>query len=200
MVSTGLNPLPSLKVLLLSWPLIIMVVVLPFWNHPQIETLSPLFLRLAKLFSMILLSHAFGRITPPNQVKSTLQWIFRPLGLAFAYHMGTMAGLVFTFLPQLFQQISKIREAALIRGMSLRRHPLRWIKVYSFPLLLKFIIRSQTMADSMTCRHHGLHYCIESMPLSKKLFFQFFLLTVLFAPLVLTNYIPTEWITKVLYP
>jgi energy-coupling factor transporter transmembrane protein EcfT len=94
----------------------------------------------------------FVRSSRPEDVKTAVAWLLRPLPFVRGQAAATMVGLIVRFIPVLFQQIHVSRTAWQARGGALRRSPLRRLRYQALPAVRRTVLGADQLAWAMQAR------------------------------------------------
>ncbi len=105
-----------------------------------------------RLGALIVAGALFAGSTSVSMVRSAVAWYLRPFPFVPAGRIATMLSLTVTFIPLVFDTYRGIHEAALSRGMALRRNPLRSARIVAVPLLIRCFSRTDAVVSAMEAR------------------------------------------------
>ena len=123
----------------------------PTWT--QAEFLG---IQAARLTLLLLVGHVLFLAATPADVTEGIRWCLTGLGRRRAWGAANMASWALASVPLILDQASTLTEAALLRGHSARRHPLRAVKLLTLALLIRTVGRSTDLTDALQARSFGL--------------------------------------------
>jgi energy-coupling factor transporter transmembrane protein EcfT len=94
----------------------------------------------------------FIRTTRMAEVRAAMAWLLRPIPFLNGQQAATMLGLLVRFIPMIFDQARRTREAQLARGVERRRNPVYRLKALAFPLVRDTFLKSDRIATAMAAR------------------------------------------------
>jgi energy-coupling factor transport system permease protein len=93
-----------------------------------------------RLLAILLPGPIFALTTPPTELLRSFQRLRLPSFLTLSLM------LLWRFMPLMMQELERIWEANLLRGVDLRRHPTQWFSGLLVPLIFQMV----TYADEVT--------------------------------------------------
>lgn len=123
---------------------------LPTW-----ENAAFLLVQSARLFVLLLTSQFLLLTLTAFELTAALQWFFSWLGRRRAWYLASMASWAVTSIPQVMDQAAVLREAASLRGLELKRHPLVWLKLLTLALMVRVVEKSAEMSWALEARCFG---------------------------------------------
>ena len=122
----------------------------PTWA--QAEFLGVQALRLTLL---LLLGHFLFLAATPLDVTEGIRWYLGWLGRRRAWAAASMAGWALASVPLVLDQAATLLDAAALRGLTARRHPLRTMRLLTLGLLVRTVNRSTDLASALEARGFG---------------------------------------------
>ena len=105
-----------------------------------------------RLSLVVLLGLLFIQTSKPLEIKSAIQWYFRPVPKVSGQRMALMISLMMRFIPMILELSVEISEAQQSRAVGCRKNPLFRLKVFVLPLLEGIFKKADEMVDSMESR------------------------------------------------
>ena len=109
-----------------------------------------------RLTLLLLLGHFLFVTATPLDVTEGIRWYLGWLGPRRAWAAANMAAWALSSVPLVLEQAATLLDAAALRGLSPRRHPLATVKLLTLALLVRTVGRSTDMAASLEARGFGL--------------------------------------------
>lgn len=109
-----------------------------------------------RLTLLLLAGHGLFLSATPADVTEGLRWYLGWLGPRRAWAAASMAGWALASVPSVLDQASGLGEAAALRGLEPRRHPLRTLRALTLGLLVRTFERSADLAAALEARGFGL--------------------------------------------
>lgn len=88
-----------------------------------------------RMLVVVFLGQILIATTRPAEIKAAVEWFLKPLPGVPAARIGTMLGLLLRFMPLIFLQASKTRDAQRARGIENRKNPIYRLTRFSLPFL-----------------------------------------------------------------
>lgn len=123
--------------------------------EPTADRAAFLGVQVARLTLLFLTGHLLYLAATPADVTEGLRWYLGWLGRRRAWAAASMASWALASVPLVLDQASGLLDAAALRGLTLRRHPLRALKLVTLGLLVRTFERSATLADALEARGFG---------------------------------------------
>lgn len=108
-----------------------------------------------RLVLLLLTGHFLFLAATPSQVTEGIRWYLGWLGPRRAWAAASMAGWALGSVPRILDQASGLLEAAALRGLTLRRHPLGVIKILTLGLLVRTVEQGADLAAALEVRGFG---------------------------------------------
>lgn len=105
-----------------------------------------------RFFIIILTGMLFYITTKPSEIKSTIQWILKPIPFIPEKRVAVMASLTFSFLPVILKRAGEIKNAQDARCAQYNRNPIKRMVQLSLPLLKKTFQSADQMILAMEAR------------------------------------------------
>lgn len=112
--------------------------------------------QLVRLVLLFLVGHFLLVAATPAAVTEGLRWYLGWLGPRRAWAGANMASWALASVPQVLDRAKVLGDAAVLRGLTPRRHPVRMAKVLTLGLLVDALGRSLTLAWALEARGFGL--------------------------------------------
>jgi energy-coupling factor transporter transmembrane protein EcfT len=109
----------------------------------------------ARLTLLLLLGHFLFLAATPSDVTEGMRWYLGFLGKRRAWAAASMAGWALGSVPLVLDQAAGLLDAAALRGLTPRRHPLRTLKLLTLGLLVRTVGRSFDLASALEARGFG---------------------------------------------
>lgn len=122
---------------------------------PTLARAAEVGLQAARLVLVLLVGHVLFLAATPGDVTEGLRWFLGWLGPRGAWAAASMAGWALGSVPQALEQAQGLGEAAALRGLSARRHPVRAVKLVTLGLLVRTLGRSVDLASALEARGFG---------------------------------------------
>lgn len=122
----------------------------PTWTQAAFLGLQAL-----RLTLLLLLGHFLYLTATPSDVTEGIRWYLGWLGQRRAWGAASMAAWALASVPQVLEQASSLADAAALRGLTARRHPLRMMNLLTLGLLVRTIGRSSDLASALEARGFG---------------------------------------------
>jgi len=110
-----------------------------------------------RLTLLLLLGHFLFVTATPSDVTEGIRWYLGWLGPRRAWAAASMAAWALASVPLVLDQADSLRDAAALRGLSGRRHPLVLVKILTLALLVRTIGRSTDLVAALEARSFGHH-------------------------------------------
>jgi len=108
-----------------------------------------------RLVLLLLLGHFLFLTATPSDVTEAIRWYLGWLGPSRAWSAASMAGWALNSVPLILDQAASLLDAAALRGLTVRRHPLRTLNLLTLALLIRTVERSTDLAASLEVRGFG---------------------------------------------
>jgi biotin transport system permease protein len=105
-----------------------------------------------RLFDIVLLGILFSSTTKYSEIRSVAEWLLRPIPLIPERKTAMMMGLLFRFIPVIFEQAAEISAAQRSRLMERRKNPIYKIQKTALPLIRKTFDNADRLAEAMESR------------------------------------------------
>lgn len=128
------------------------VVFEPTWN--QVTFLG---VQAVRLTFLLLLGHFLYVTATPTDVTEGIRWYLGWLGPRRAWAAASMAAWALASVPLVLDQTQSLLDAAALRGLAARKHPLVVMKLLTLALLIRTIGRSSDLAAALEARGFGDH-------------------------------------------
>jgi energy-coupling factor transporter transmembrane protein EcfT len=109
-----------------------------------------------RLTLLLLLGHFLFLAATPGDVTEGIRWYLGWLGPRRAWAASSMAGWALASVPLVLDQAATLLDAAALRGLTARRHPLKAMKLLTLALLVRTVTRSTDLASALEARGFGL--------------------------------------------
>lgn len=108
-----------------------------------------------RLVILLLLGHELFLAATPTEVTEGIRWYLGWLGPRRAWAAASMASWALASVPQTLDQASTLLEAAALRGLTVRRHPLRALNLLTLGLLVRTVDRAADLTAALEARSFG---------------------------------------------
>jgi energy-coupling factor transporter transmembrane protein EcfT len=105
-----------------------------------------------RLILVCLIGSVFVASTRPGDIKAGVQWFLAPLPFVRAQRVGTMLSLVVRFIPLIFEEVSRTKDAQRARAVENRRNPVYRMVKFGIPLLRRIFETSDRLVLAMEAR------------------------------------------------
>ena len=112
-------------------------------------------LTVSRMVFVILISVLFTAVTKIREMRDAIWWIFHRVPFVNPVRVATMFSLTIRFIPMIFEEAGKIKNAQLARGIGRGSRPWRRLQVIGFPLILQCFRKVETISRSMISRCYG---------------------------------------------
>ena len=109
-----------------------------------------------RLTLLLLLGHVLMLAATPASVTEGIRWYLGWLGPRRAWAAASMAGWALASVPLILDQADGLTDAAALRGLRARRHPLRMLNLLTLALLVRTVGRSTDLAEALEARGFGV--------------------------------------------
>jgi len=109
----------------------------------------------ARLVVLLLLGHGLFLAATPTEVTEGIRWYLGWWGPRRAWAAASMASWALASVPQTLDQASTLLEAAALRGLTVRRHPLRALNLLTLGLLVRTVDRAADLTAALEARSFG---------------------------------------------
>jgi len=109
-----------------------------------------------RLTLLLLLGHVLLLAATPSDVTEGIRWYLGWLGPRRAWAASSMAGWALASVPGILDQAAGLADAASLRGLAPRRHPLRAMRLLTLALLVRTVGRSTDLAQALEARGFGV--------------------------------------------
>ena len=113
-------------------------------------------LQALRLTLLLLLGHVLMLAATPADVTEGIRWYLGWLGPRRAWAAASMAGWALASVPLILEQAGGLTDAAVLRGLRSRRHPLRMLNLLTLALLIRTVGRSADLAEALEARGFGV--------------------------------------------
>lgn len=110
----------------------------------------------ARLLLLLLLGQFLFLTATPQEVTEGIRWYLGWLGRRRAWMVASMAAWALGSVPLVLDQAAGLLDAAALRGLTLRRHPVAVLKLVTLGLLVRTLERSMDLAAALEARGFGL--------------------------------------------
>jgi len=110
-----------------------------------------------RLTLLLLLGHFLFVTATPSDVTEGIRWYLGWLGHRRAWAAASMAAWALASVPLVLDQAASLLDAAALRGLSGRKHPLVLVKILTLALLVRTIGRSTDLVAALEARGFGHH-------------------------------------------
>jgi len=124
--------------------------------EPTVAQAAFLVTQASRLTLLLLLGHFLFLAATPGDVTEGIRWYLGWLGPRRAWAAASMAGWALASVPLVLDQAATLLDAAALRGLTPKRHPLKAVKLLTLALLVRTVVRSTDLASSLECRGFGL--------------------------------------------
>jgi len=94
--------------------------------------------------------------TRPSHIRSSVEWMLRPMPFIPHRQVATMIGLLVRFIPVILNQSAELGDALRARAIDCRRNPLRRMTYAAMPLLRRTFVTADRLALAMEARCYGV--------------------------------------------
>lgn len=112
-------------------------------------------LQAGRLILLLLLGHFLFLAATPSDVTRGIRWYLGWLGPERAWAAASMAGWALASVPQALDHAAGLLDAAALRGLTLRRHPLRTLNLLTLGLLVRTVERASDLTAALEARGFG---------------------------------------------
>lgn len=123
--------------------------------EPTVSQAVFLSLQALRLTLLLLLGHFLFVTATPSDVTEGIRWYLGWLGRRRAWAAASMAGWALASVPLVLDQARTLLDAAALRGLRFRRHPLRVVQLLTLALLVRTVGRSTDLAAALEARGFG---------------------------------------------
>lgn len=93
--------------------------------------------------------------TPAGRVADVFHWLLRPIPGVNAGRVALMAGLALRHVVVLGDLYRRTSEAMAVRGIRLRRAPLRGIRILAISLIRETVLEAEQTTDALVARGYS---------------------------------------------
>lgn len=136
-------------------PFLLFFVGLGLLFEPTLAHAVFLGLQAARLTLLLLLGHVLYLTATPGDVTEGIRWYLGWLGSRRAWAAASMAAWALNSVPMVLDQAASLLDAAALRGMTPRKHPLQTMRLLTLALLVRTIGRSADLASALEARGFG---------------------------------------------
>lgn len=151
------RPVESLRVVAGFAPFLLFFVGLGVVFEPTWFQAAFLATQATRLTLLLLLGHFLFVTATPADVTEGIRWYLGWLGARRAWAAASMAAWALASVPLVLDQAASLLDAAALRGLSARKHPLVMVKILTLALLVRTIGRSTDLAAALEARSFGQH-------------------------------------------
>ena len=112
--------------------------------------------RIAAGFLLVVLAAELTlQTTPAGRVADVFHWLLRPVPGVNAGRVALMAGLALRHVVVLGDLYRRLSEAMVVRGIRLRRAPLRGIRILAVSLIRETVLEAEQTTDALIARGYS---------------------------------------------
>ncbi len=149
------TPREVLQVVKGFFPFLVFFVGLGVIFEPTWSQAAFLGVQASRLTLLMLLGHFLYLTATPSDVTEGIRWYLGWLGPRRAWAAASMGAWALASVPLVLDQASSLLDAAALRGLTPRRHPLAAVKLLTLALLVRTIGRSTDLAAALEARGFG---------------------------------------------
>jgi len=123
--------------------------------EPTVAQAGFLGIQALRLILVLLLGHFLFLTATPGDVTEGIRWYLGWLGPRRAWAAASMAGWAMASVPLVLDQAATLLDAAALRGLTARRHPVRTVRLLTLGLLIRTVNRSTDLAAALEARGFG---------------------------------------------
>lgn len=105
-----------------------------------------------RLLTVVLLAMVLMRTSSTMEIKSAIQWYFRPVPAIPEKKVAIMLSLMIRFLPMIIDQAREVGYAQKSRGVENRKNPMVRISTFTIPLITRIFKSADELAFAMESR------------------------------------------------
>jgi len=105
-----------------------------------------------RLLLIVLLGLVLTASTRPAEIRAAVEWILKPIPVAYAKRIGTMMGLMMRFIPVILKQAKETAEAQRARGVENRKNPIYRLTKLGIPLIRRTFENADHLITAMESR------------------------------------------------
>lgn len=105
-----------------------------------------------RLILLLTLAQLFVGTTSIGRIRIGVARLLRPAPPRAGFVLSSFIALSVTFVALPVDMYAEVRRAATLRGLSLRRHPLVYLRVITVSVLVRTLLAADTTAQAFDCR------------------------------------------------
>jgi energy-coupling factor transporter transmembrane protein EcfT len=140
---------------------------LPIFSGAWTQSVSYAALLTTRLLLFFLCGLLLTGSTTISALRDGIVSLLEPLPFVPAHSIGFMISLTIGLLPTLHEQVVRVQEARVARGMSGWGNPMRTLPTLLVPVMVLTFRRTEEIADAMQARCYSVHRTVAKRQLAK---------------------------------